>query len=204
MQRTSILKSNFNHKNLVFYVLFFAFFIGMSYGALLAHSNESGLFEQISGITQEYQLSQSTQPLGITFWNSFLSVFLFLLVPYFFGYSALGQMVTIGIPLFKGLGLGCALGSLYLQYGIKGVTYSALLIVPYTVIALFGILIACRESIRLSNLFFFGMLSKSENRVDIHAIRLYNIKFLILCGIGLLSSLINVITTLLFSKMFQI
>lgn len=200
MQRTSI--KNLANKNIIFICLLFLFILGMFYGTLLIKSDNDSVWSQLEIITNEYRAIQMKQSLITTFINSFLSSLIFLIIPYIFGYSSIGQIGTFFIPFFYGLGLGCALGYLYMNYGVKGILYSAVIVIPHSVITLFALLIGCRESTKLSSLIFLGFFSSNAKSVNSTTIKLYNIKFFILCLMIVIASVINVLTVMLFSKLF--
>ena len=206
MQGTSceIKGAKMSNKNYVFIVLIVLFVIGMVYGTLIVKSKSYILLEKLTIITNDYVSIHANQPLINTFANTFFSIAIFILVPYLLGYSSIGQLPTLLIPLFKGLGLGSAMGQLYASYGLKGIGYSALIIIPQTVISLFAIIVACRESIKLSNLLFYTFASKQGKDINLNTIKLYNIKFLILCVIALVASIVSALSVFLFSGMFNI
>ncbi len=182
-------------------LLLFSFLLGMAYGVLML-SSETAISGQFIFLTQEYTLRQQSQTILELFFSSFSSSFFFIALPYFSGYSAVGQPVAFLVPCFKGLGLGAFMGDLYLTQGIAGVGYCLLVLMPYLLIALFSMMIACRESFRLSNLFFFSFAGKNPVPVNGNCIRLYNVKFLILCGLVIVSAIVSVLCTFLFSGWF--
>lgn len=189
--------------NVLFTLLILMFVIGMTYGVLLI-SGDSGLLESLRLFTGSYTVAQRGQSLLQSFLGAFCSGFFFLLVPYLLGYSSIGQPAALLVPLFKGLGLGAFLGNLYRSYGFQGLFYSLLIVIPYTLAGLLAIFIGCRESIRLSNLFFCGFLAKRETvPVTGNVIRLYNIKFLVLVVIVAASAIIYTVCVLLFARLFQ-
>lgn len=185
-----------------FLLLIVMFVFGMLYGVLLIGGN-SELFQTFSLFTGEYTRQQQEQTLLQNFLSSFSSSILFIVIPYLLGYSAIGQPAVLLVPFFKGLGLGAFMGNLYTSQGLQGVGYSVLIIVPYTLVALFAIMIACRESLRLSNLFFASFASRRGTGVSMGAVKLYNIKFLILCVIVLISAILNTVSVLLFARLFH-
>ena len=201
---TSVVAGSFSglKQNLVFVFLTALFILGMIYGVLLI-SAEGRTLEALRLFTGEYTDGLREKTLLQSFGDSFGSVFLFVLIPYLLGYSAIGQPAALLLPFFKGLGLGAFLGSLYQEYGFQGLGYSALIIVPYTLPALLGLFVACRESIRLSNLFFSGFSSKEPGSVTRSVIKLYNIKFLVLCVIVLISAVIHTVCVLVFAGLFR-
>lgn len=204
MRRTSIRNNRTGNRNYIFIAIMILFIVGMVYGTLLIKSQPVNLLKQLNIITKEYASSQRKESILSLMVNSFCSSFVFLLLPYLFGYSPIGQAGTLLVPLFKGLGLGATLGHLYLTFGLKGIGYSALIIVPQTVIALFAIMIACRESIKLSNLFFINILPDREKMVTTQTIKMYNIKYGILMFFILISAIVDAVFVVLFSGLFQI
>lgn len=189
--------------NYLIYGLFLMFIIGMIYGALLSKAQSAEFLKSLNLITREYASAHEKQTLLKTLTSSFFSCCIFVVTPYLLGYSAIGQVASFFVPMFKGLGIGLTMGHLYLSYGLKGVSYSALIIVPQTVIGLFAILIGCRESIKLSCTFLGACSSKQVKPFSSETIRLYNIKFSVLLAIALLAAVVDVITVLLFSRMFK-
>ncbi len=189
---------------LIFLALLAALTAGMLYGVLLAGGGSEAMLSSLRIFTAEYAAAQRGQSLMKSFFDAFLSGFFFLLAPYLLGYSAIGQPAAFLVPFFKGLGLGAFLGSLYRSYGFTGFLYSALLVVPYTLAALLAILVACRESVRLSNLFFSCILgNRGRERVSGSALRLYHIKFLVLLAIVVVSAVVYTVCVLLFSRFFH-
>lgn len=204
LQRTSIERHTTepSKMNVLFLLLIVMFIFGMLYGVLLIGGNKE-LYQTFSLFTGEYAQQQQEQSVLQSFLLAFHSSILFIVIPYLLGYSAIGHPVTLFVPFFKGLGLGAFMGNLYSSHGLQGIGYSVLIIVPYTLVALLAIMIACRESLRLSNLFFLSFASKRGTPVTMGAIKLYNVKYLILCVIILISAILNTVSILLFSRLFQ-
>lgn len=136
--------------------------------------------------------------------SSFLKELVFLLLPYMCGYGAVFQFVPFLLLLYKGLGFGYYLSLLYLSYGFRGIVYSALAVVLPTLLLIFVIITACRESIKLSNLFFKSFSSNNHLRVELETIKLYNIKFLLLLLFLFCFSLLTAVCHLLFSGILKV
>ena len=188
-------------KKLPFFALTALFFLGMVYGVLLFKSGSiSGWLQFFVG---EYTAGLSRQSVLQSFTSAFGAAFLFLLAPYLLGYSAVGIPFVLLIPFFKGLGLGGFMAYLYIGQGLRGFGYCALILLPYTVVALIAIIIACRESIRLSGALFQSFLPKHGHPLGADALKLYHIKLLVLCGFAIVSALLYTICVLLFSRLFQ-
>lgn len=199
MIRTSFDEKRMNYlkKNGLLILLMILFMMGMIYGSLMVKSQ---FFSPLSlSDIQENYIKNSDTFLGILF-SSFFSNYLFVLIPYLLGYSSISQIITVFIPLFNGLGLGLSMGFLYSNLGLGGIGYSLLIIVPQTAVSLFAIFIACRESIKLSNLFLKGV--KNSDSINFDIIKLYNIKFVVLTIITAISALIHSISIQCFSGLF--
>lgn len=202
MRGTSITKEDVK-ANYGLFLLVGMFVIGMIYGVLLTKSSSETLSNTIGVITAEYTAKLTQQTIFQSFMSSFLSTIVFVLLPYLFGYSAVGQPLIVLIPWFKGLGLGFFMANLYVTQGVSGVLFCALVVLPSTLIALFCILIASREGLKLSNLFFQSFIGKQHIVVCPTTIKLYNLKLLVLLCISLIAAAVNVVAVLLFSRMFQ-
>ena len=203
MQRTRTLKNPGRViVNLLFPLLFFSFLLGMFYGVLLVARSET-LFEQFHVFTGEYVGKLRQQSALTCFISSFCAEFFFLFAVYLFGFSAIGQPGSVFLLFFKGLGLGAFMGNFYASHGFRGILFCLIMILPETLIALFALFIACRESIRLSNLFFTGFLPEHEKAVTAETVKLYHVKFLVLTGILFCSALLDSLITVLFARFFE-
>ena len=202
MQGTSIEKVH-EKMNYSFMLLSGMFILGMIYGVLLIRSQSNSLANTIAIITKEYAVQLQNGSIWQSFSGSFMSTFIFLVMPYLLGYSAISQGLIVMIPWCKGLGLGFFMSNLYTSYGLSGIGFCALIVMPSTLIAVFGIIVSSREALKLSNLFFLSFASKRHSAVSLVTIKLYNLKLLVLMLIGLIGSIIHVICVLLFSGIFD-
>ena len=189
-------------KNLSFFALLLLFLVGMIYGVLMLKGIDT--YGWMKLYTGEYFSALGERTLLQSFLTSFSSLFLYLLASYLLGFCAVGQPVILLLPFFRGLGLGAFMGYLYVSYGFRGVGYCLLVLLPAAVIALLGILIACRESLRLSILLFSSFVLGKGTPNGRGIMKLYNLKYLILCIFALASAFIGTLCTLLFAGMFHL
>lgn len=183
-------------KNLLRIILLMLFIFGMLCGVLILKNDDT---------------SFNANTAVVDFESSFLSVLLsgffkelvFLLITYMCGYGAVFQFVPFALTAYKGLGFGYYLSMVYLSYGVRGILYSAIAIVPPTLILIFVIITSSRESVRLSNLFFQSFSSKNHMKVELQTIKLYNIKFLLLLLFLLAYALLSAVCHLLFSGILK-
>lgn len=194
---------------LIFLLILISFAVGMLYGVLLIVRG-GDLPEALHRLAGGYVLAQREQSLLESFRQCMGTAMLFLLIPYLLGYSAIGQPAAAAPPFFKGLGLGAFLGSLYQLCGWEALGYTALVVVPSAALELLAMFLGCRESIRLSNLFFSGFCpdrsgqSRPCGPVTGGIVRLYNLKFLILCLMAAAAAGVYAVCVWLFAGFFQL
>lgn len=187
----------------IFIILVFSLTVGLLYGVLLIQNN--GQFgEQLLSFTVGQTVVSSATSVFSAFFRALLSLFCFLLVPYVCGFCAIGQIGACACLLFKGLGVGAYLAGFYVQYRWQGIGYCAVAVIPPTVLAILTLLLGCRESIRLSNRIFAVAICGAEGKIGLSAIRLYHVKYLIICLFALFSSLISALFSVWFTGMFEL
>lgn len=173
-----------------------SFLIGLLYGVLLIGQDNSFAEEMavLSGIQ-----SNAGEPVWLLFLHRLGASLLFLLVPYFFGFSAVGQPACCLAVFVKALGAGAFLAGLYEEYAWQGIGYCAVSVLAPLTISFLILLLACRESMRLSNrIFAVALLSKAGN-IGMSAVRLYHMKYLFILAFALIGALIDVIFTVSFA-----
>lgn len=202
MERVGLLPALTQYKKQIsLFTLLLFFVLGMMYGVLLLRS-QTDVYTYLQFWTGEYTQSLQERSLLQNFWAAFSSIFLFLFAAYLLGFSSIGQPCILLIPLFRGLGLGSFMGYLYVEKGIAGIGYSILILLPYSLLALVTIVIGCREALRLSASLFRSALLGTGTPIGISALKLYHIKFLILCLFLLTAAVLNTICVFLFARFF--
>ena len=93
------------------------------------------------------------------------------------------------------------MGHFYLNLGIKGILMSLALIVPAGIVSSYAILLAGRESIKLSNR-FFRVMTSDDFSMPAGILQTYTVKFFILMLLILLSAVVNGLCTRIFAPMF--
>jgi hypothetical protein len=196
----------FSTKQRKAYFLYFflvLFFIGMMYGAVFLRSGTPAFLEQLGQIHENYLFQRQEQSALMAFLTTLTSSSLFLLGSFVAGFCAIGHPVTICIPFIRGLGVGSYMGYLYLNYGLTGVAYSILLIIPGMVISMLALVLSCRESFRMSNLILWGFV-KETGKINRNVLSLYLKKHLVLFLFLLVSAAVDSILNFIFAGMFSL
>lgn len=197
MKRNS--ESHDSAETVSIFVLMVILFAGVLAGALLYCNAHELYYSKLEVNTVSFikkSFEYSFLQLAV---NSFAGTFFLVLACFLLGFGSVFQPVELIVPFFKGLGLGVSLADIYYSLGFNGVVLSLILIIPNAVISSFSLIIACRESVRMSNSIKKILFGKSldYNNVDF---RLYITKFIIVTVIIGGSSLLDGAVTILFSK----
>ena len=167
--------SEFIKKNKLTAVMTALFFVGMAYGALVVGFGDDKMLHSLSFMTKlsngrfekGYMNSRAEQSMAITFFNSLWSTGCFILALFLLGFSSVSIPAIVILPFFKGLGLGTSLGYLYITYALKGIAFSAAVILPAAIFSTFAMILASREAFKLSLLFLAAFVPRLQGGVAV-------------------------------------
>lgn len=183
-------------------LLVFSLIFGLVCGALITKKASQPFLDKISFIIERFVTARANQPALHTFLSSLLSTSLYLLAAFLVGMCVCGTPLVPLIPFVRGLGLGLSMGYLYTYQGLKGVAFSALLIVPSALISSISLIIACHEGMRLSGI-LFSCTSKDGAPLKLWAdMKKYSIRFAACAFLLCFSSLVDTLFVSAFSKFF--
>jgi hypothetical protein len=187
----------------VFFFLLAVFFVGMMYGSILLRDKSGGFLKSLGIIQETFLADKAEQSVFQCFCGSLGSSLLFFGCSFLCSLSAVGQPMAVLSLFLKGLGLGSSMGYLYLHYGLSGIGYSALFLLPSGAIAVFALLLSVKESLRLSNLLFSALMRGGE-QISKSVWKLYLCKHGVLLLILGLSALIDTLITFFFAGVFHL
>lgn len=170
------------------------YFFGVLIGTVLYCTLDSEKIRVLDSLAGSFVAGRLYHTFWETLVNSFSGAFILLLVCFLLGLSAAAQPLELLVPFFRGLGAGASIAGMYSSYGLAGAGASVVLILPNAVATAFVMIIAAREAIRFSFGLYraaFGRHSSGEP-MDV---KLYFTKFVILCAILAVSSLIDSLLT---------
>ena len=96
------------------------------------------------------------------FTSSLLSLSFFSLLIEFVTLSFFGALLIPVLIAFKGLGIGMTAGYLYLIYGLKGIAFYILILLPGIFVSSIGLIIFAAESFKFSCKFAKNIFPKSD------------------------------------------
>ena len=92
------------------------------------------------------------------FASSLLSLSFFSLLIEFVTLSFFGALLIPVLIAFKGLGIGMTAGYLYLIYGLKGIAFYILILLPGIFVSSIGLIIFAAESFKFSSVIIYCIL----------------------------------------------
>lgn len=184
------------------YLMTLLFIIGLIAGASSLNS-DSEITDKISIILDSFLIQKSGQGMLTAFFNSLAVNALFFLSNLFLAFSLIGSPIIITLPMFKGFGLGCFCGYLYVTYRMTGLGYSLLMVCPGAIVSALAFILACNYSCEYSkNAYLKAIKGKGQYEKD--ETRVYLTRQLVFSGICAISSAVDSVFGELFSRFFKI
>lgn len=189
-------------KNSRILVLLAVFAVGMIIGAIFIKRGDGLISESISDMFTAYIKAKSEQSLSMNFINSLAVNASFMLAAFVFGLCAVGLPFVCSLPLIKGVGIGMLSGYLYAKFALKGLGYCVLVIYPGLIPAVFALLLACSAGIVSSYEMLLSFSSSKAQKWE-RSIKIYCIRFLVICLLVIISAALDAATGRLFSRLFS-
>ncbi len=143
-----------NHRAIRTNALFLLFWgillLGVIFGAVTSKNTDANTFRQLDFILRTNYDIKDTQGIWFSFIASFASSTVFLFFLLLMGLSVWGSFLTIAVPFFKGYGYGIATGVLYGNYGLYGILYNVLIVLPGAFLSAIIIVAATKVSFQNS------------------------------------------------------
>ena len=185
------------YRNEIFFLLAVLFLIGVLLGACLIRANGDSWKEFIRQMVAGFSDGRSTQTIAETFSQSLTGSSVFLLAVFLCGFCAIGQPLVCLILLFRGMGYGLTAGGVYSVYGISGMGYVALLLLPNCILTAMILLRAGQSAFRFSTGLYGAMKGSGKMTA-----RPYCLEFSVLAACLLVAALIDSICSYLLDGLF--
>ena len=195
--RKTDLRNNFIIKNKNVFVLFFVMLFAVCFGVLIAkYDSDFDFFYEVSQILDNY--------LAFIKINSKPEIFIGLLLSSFVCYAVVSLLSTsvIGAPLiyavvfFKIAGLSAMLYVLYTEYGLKGLEFSVLVLLPGKYLMLLSLFLLADSSTQICNSII------KDTQLNSEKIKKYAMILLVTAVIMLLSVIIDYLAQTAFCELF--
>ena len=189
-------------QNKIFIIICTLFIIGVTIGVTVL-SSTTCLTQYIESLFNK-TINIHTQN---TFFQKFISCFLhylIVLILYFIsGASMLGIVVTPFITIWQGIFIGCITSFLYSSYGLTGIAFNAIVFIPPLSIFIICCFFAAKYAIDFSLNIAKLVLPKCRAANLYFVFKNYCSKYLIVLGVIIICSFIEIILNVLFLKYFN-
>lgn len=135
-----------NYKIMILLLLLVA---GIVYSSFSYQSLAESKSVLVNVLTSQQNL-KATQGFMDCFYNILTQYSIYFFIALIFGMCAIGAPIVAFLPFVYGMGIGFQVTFLYTQYQLKGIGYTALMIMPMAVVFSVLILYCAKESINMS------------------------------------------------------
>ncbi len=158
MSENEIFNFGINHKVTIF--MFICALSGIIMGSVLAGCINLEVLEKLNHIFLNDFKERMIQNSGQTFVSALVGYFIFALILELSALAAWGSVAVPLLVIFRGIGCGVAGGYLYLIYGLKGIAFYILILIPGMFVSiitycLFGVEMF-KFSVKLAKKVFFN------------------------------------------------
>lgn len=153
---------------------------GFLLGSILYGYMDRGMIQDLSNTQSGYVLIRQEMDFSQILFRTLSSSSLFLLVLFISGVCAVGHPFIFGTLVLRGLGLGVVMSQMYSRFGIKGMIYGTVLVLPNGLVCTLVLVLGAREAICLSNQYASFTLTDRQMCGLKETIRIYCAKFLVL------------------------
>lgn len=201
LKNLRILKGLSNNK--LFIILLSVLLIGMAVGVSIYSKSEVLSSFAESSLT-DFLNDRNGRAFGNIFLSSFFSSMLFLLLIFLAGTSLLGIVLSPLLVGFLGFFYTNTATYIYSVFGIKGVAFYAVIIIPVAVVFLLTVLSAAKYSVLFSYVIARMTFPRSAPANLYEEFRKYCIRFSLLILLVVLSSIVDASLSRAFIQYFNL
>lgn len=174
------------------------FLCGVIIGIFLIHNCDDDLKNMLFNILENYISTKSNSGFIAIFSFELVLLLTFVMLEFILGLSAVGSPFAVLILAFFGVFSGAGASCIILNWGLKGIFYLLLVILPCYAITAAILVKCCCLSIRISSILFNCILQKDTIKRSICDFKEYTLNYLIL----IVPVLIGVVISTVLFKVF--
>lgn len=190
-------------KNKLLIILALSFLIGLIAGAV-TYSKSEILLAYAEDWLSDFLSDRADRAFMSIFISSLFSGLLFLLAIFLSGTSLLGIILAPLLVALRGFLYTNAASCLYSSYGVKGVAFHAVIIIPVAVIYSLTVLTAAKYSVSFSYIIARMTMPRSAPASLYDDFRKYCIKFALLILLVVFSALVDAVLSRSFIGSFNL
>lgn len=190
-------------KNRLLIVLALSFVLGLIIGTVTYSKSELSVTIAEDALT-EFIADRAGESFLSIFFSAVFSGLLFMLTLFLSGTSLLGIVLSPLLVALRGFMYSNMAAYLYSSYGVKGIAFHAVIIIPPAVIFSLALLLAARYSISFSSVIARLTLPRSAPASLYEDFRRYCIRYSLLILLIIFSSLIDAVLSKSFISSFEL
>ncbi len=198
IRKISIRTFLINNKLLIFLSIFLL--VGIFFGAILLKYADSGVIKLINVLFLSDLKKRFSRTLLEVFVTSISSTFIFVILSFFIGLSTWGFVLAPLIPFARGICIGLTESYLYSAYGVNGIILHTVVFLPGIFVSSVAVLLMTREAMKISNHFSSMIFLKNRSESVHNSVKLYLVRAGCIVIIVIISSAIDLVSSLLFSR----
>lgn len=188
--------------NKIFIALCMLFFTGIILGSTVLSDN-SLLSKNTESLFKDYIYVHNSGAFFKKLFFCFLRYFFILILYFLSGASLLGVVVVPFITVWQGILFGAISSYIYHTFGLSGIAFNAIILIPTSAIFTVCCFFAAKNSIRFSLSIAKLTLPRSRPASLYIDFKDYCVKFAIFISISLICAILDIILNLLFLKFFD-
>ncbi len=194
---------NFLYENKLLISFSFVLIMGMILGTMCVRNISVDTVKNLNFLFVNDFQQRISQPYFMAFIASLSSLTIFIISIIFLTLSSCGIFLVPAVLFFRGFGIGISAGYLYLIHGLKGVAFHILILLPGIFISSIGLILICIESVKFSYEYLKKLFPKSNSESLWLKLKVYFRKITYLMILLVLSSFVDMIFMMLFSRFFM-
>ena len=175
--------------------------IGILTGTALIRG-ESSLYNKAEYLIEEYLLANNYTTVPISIIIHLLIPTLLAVIIFFMGLSVYGGLISNVIPFIFSTFIGIITYYMYSEYTLKGLAYCVIMLLPYTTLSLYSLLLITAESICMSQ-YLLNLLSRKRRKTPDYSINKYYINSIKSYVIIIIASVVKTGIEYLFVGLFS-
>ncbi len=204
-------KNNFCENNIISFIinhkayswLIFSILLGIMFGTISERTASDTVIEGLDSLFLNNFYIRLEQPFYYTFIISLTSSFIFIFILIMLGVCAFGSVFIPIIPFIRGFSMGLVSGYIYSTYGLKGILFYLIVVLPGALISAIAIILEAKESFDFSRLLFLKITSKSSSEKIESNFKIYLLRTGYIFVILAISSITDSLLSILISGHFK-
>ena len=190
--------------SIILIILTLCIVVGMTLGAIAVGNVNMEFLHKLDFLFLNDFKSRTESSWTEIFITSFASAFIFALILEFTALSFWGVAIIPLIILIKSFGIGISAGYLYFIYGLKGIAFYTLILLPGIFISLIGFIFISCSAIDISYKFLKNIFPKTDCKISFRKeFKSHLHRFCYAISILLISSFVDSGFMAAFSRFFE-